>query len=318
MGKIHLVFDGNNLCYRCNCVTELYTKQGQRTSAILGTLNAVHSNVKSLSNKCNKPVSEIIMAFDKGHSQRRKTVFPDYKSNRKKEKSDEDKEWMSEFIAQANILYEKLPLFGVKTMRQTGWEGDDLIYSITSQLTSQNPDDISVIISTDEDFHQLVSDTVYLYSPVKEVLYTPENYEELMGIPQELFLTYKIIKGDSSDGIPGIAGIGEKTGKSLVNEYGNLEGILSAKEELCKSARTRKIFTQEGLEILNRNNQLINLKDFVDVSDITDSVQELLAEEPFVDTHQCKDFLMKYQLTSILVKYKKFIEPFEEVVENFS
>lgn len=319
MGQLHILFDGNNTAYRCNCVTELYTKQGERTSAIVGVLNTTHSTMVELEKRYNKPISEVIYAFDMGHSPRRKEVFPEYKSNRnKKEKTDEEKDWMSEFISQANTLYEKLPLFGVKTYRKKGWEGDDLIYALSDKLTELHPEDTVVIVSTDEDFHQLVSETVHLYSPVKQILYTLENYEELMGIPQDLFLTYKILKGDSSDGIPGIAGIGEKTGKSLVNTFGNLESLLSSKEELCKSKRTEKIFTRDGLNILSRNNQLINLRDYVDISGIVDEVMSILEDEPFVDTNQCKDFLMKYQLTSILVKYKKFIEAFEDMVENFS
>lgn len=316
---VRILFDGNNTTYRCNCVTELYTKQGERTSAILGVLNTTHSTMVDLSKKYDdSPVCEVVYAFDMGHSPRRKQLYPDYKGNRKKERTDEEKEWMSEFIKQANILYDILPLFGVKTYRKKDWEGDDLIFALSARMKTEYPNDVIVIVSTDEDFHQLVSGNVHLYSPVKQVLYTPENYEELMGIPQELFLTYKVLKGDSSDGIPGIPGIGEKTGKSLVNTYGNLEQLLSSKEELCKSKRTEKIFTLEGLNTLSRNNQLINLGDYVDVSEIADEVDEVIREEPFVDTKKCKDFLMKYQLTSILVKYKKFIETFEDAAENFS
>ena len=138
-----------------------------------------------------------------------------------------------------------------------------------------------------------------------------------MGIPQELFLTYKVLKGDDSDGISGISGIGEKTAKSLVNSYGNLEQLLTSKDELMKSKRTAKIFTPEGLNILSRNNQLINLKDYVDLSEVQDEIQETIEEEPFVDHKAAKEFLMKYQLTSILVKYKNWIEAFDTAAENF-
>ena len=138
-----------------------------------------------------------------------------------------------------------------------------------------------------------------------------------MGIPQELFLTYKLLKGDSSDGIGGIPGIGDKTAKSLVNEYGALGELLSHKDELLKSKRTAKIFTAEGMNILTRNNQLINLKDFVDLSDIRTDIQELIEEEPFVDTKSARDFLMKYQLVSILTKWKTWSQLFEEIVDNF-
>lgn len=318
MSGLHLLLDGNNTCYRANCTTELYTKSGERTSGIMGTLNITHSVAQQLAKITKQPVKEILYAWDMGHSERRKALFPEYKGNRQKERTEEDKEWLNEFIAQANTLYENLPLFGVKCIRKKGWEGDDIIFGLSKALTEKYPEDIVVIVSTDEDFHQLIGENVYLYSPIKQILYTLDNYEELMGIPQDLFLTYKILKGDSSDGISGIQGIGEKTAKSLVNQYGDIEVLLSSKDVLMKSKRTAKIFTSEGLQILSRNNQLINLKDYVDLTDIEEDIQEVLEEEPFVDTKAAKDFLMKYQLVSILTKWKKWSELFEEIAENFS
>lgn len=318
MKGLHILLDGNNTAYRANCTTELYTKSGQRTSAIIGVLNITHSVMENLEKEYDLPIKEVIYAWDLGHSPRRKEVFPEYKSNRnKQEKTEEDKLWMTEFIEQANILYENLPLFGVKCYRKKGWEGDDLIYGLSESLTQLYPEDTVVIVSTDEDFHQLIAEKIHLFSPIKQILYTLDNYEELMGIPQELFLTYKILKGDTSDGIPGISGIGEKTGKNLVNTYGNLESLLQSKEQLIKSKRTEKIFTPEGLSILSRNNQLINLKDYVDLTEVKEEIQEVINSEPYVDTKKSKDFLMKYQLTSILVKYKNWIEIFEEASENF-
>lgn len=318
MKGLRIVIDGNNSAYRANCTTELYTKQGVRTSAIMGTLNIIHSVAEQLSSLTDYPVKEIIVAWDGGHSPRRKAIFPGYKANRKKDSNtEEDRQWMEEFIEQANILYEKLPLFGIKCIKKRQWEGDDIIMGVSESIRKMHPEDISVIVSTDEDFHQLVSNNVYLYSPIKQILYTSDNYEELMGIPQELFLTYKILKGDSSDGIGGIQGIGDKTAKSLVNTYGNIGSLLSHKSDLMKSKRTAKIFTPEGLEILDRNNQLINLKDYVDLTDIQDDIDDVLNEEPFVDTKAAKEFLMRYQLVSILTKWKSWSELFEEIAENF-
>lgn len=318
MTGLHILLDGNNTAYRANCVTELYTKQGVRTSAIVGTLNITHSVMEQLSKKYDLPVKEVIFGWDKGHSPRRKQVFPEYKGNRQKEnQTEEDKQWMEEFIQQANLLYENLPLFGIKCLRKLNWEGDDLIYGLAEGLKKKYPQDTIVIVSTDEDFHQLIDTNVDLYSPIKQVLYTLDNYEELMGISPELFLTYKILKGDSSDGISGIAGIGEKTAKSLVNQYGKLEQLLCSKSELMKSKRTAKIFTHEGLSTLDRNNQLINLRDYVDLSEVQEDITEVLEEEPYVDSKAAREFLMKYQITSILVKWKTWIEMFENCAENY-
>lgn len=314
---LHILFDGNNTAYRANCTTELYTKMGERTSAILGTLNITHSTIMQLSKLLGIPVKEVIYAWDMGHSERRKTIYPEYKSNRKKDKTEDDKVWLSEFINQANILYENLPLFGLKCFRKQGWEGDDLISCLSKAITKKSQKAQVVIVSTDEDFHQLIGDRVMVYSPIKQILFTRENYRSLTDIPQELFLSYKILKGDSSDGIDGISGIGEKTAKILVNSYGNLRDILSHKEDLMKSKRTARIFTAESLAILDRNDKLINL-DFVDSTPIQDEVDELLEEIPVLDSRIAKDFLKRYQLSSILIKWDSWSRLLSEVADNFN
>lgn len=322
MTGIHLLLDGNNCAYRANCVTELYTKDGRRSSAIHGVLNITHSTIEKVSQLLDMPVKEVIYGWDYGHAPRRKEVFPEYKANRKKDESDEDveerKEWMTEFIEQANQLHQNLPYFGVKSYKKKDWEGDDILYAFKVAIEQRYPEDTIVIVSTDEDFHQLVNGNTCLFSPVKEVMYTPDNYEELMGIPQECFLTYKILNGDGSDGIPGIKGIGPKTSKNLVNQYGNIDMILSHKADLMKSKVTSRIFTQEGLEILDRNNKLINLADYVVLDEVHDDIEGVLDEEPYVDTKKVKDFLMSYQLTSILAKYKQWIETFREATYNYN
>ena len=317
MKGLHIIFDGSNTAYRANVVVELSTKQGFRTSAIMGTLNILHSTIEFLNKSYSYPVKEVIFAWDKGHSPRRKALFPEYKANRKKNWEPEDEQWHKAFYVQIDVLHENLPLFGVKSFMKEQWEGDDIIYGITEKLKKTNPDDISVIVSTDEDFHQLISPTLHIYSPIKKILYNYDNYSELMGIQPSSFLTYKILKGDKSDGIPGINGIGDVTAKSLVKKYGDMEGLLDNKEELCKSKRTEKIFTPEGLNILDRNNKLINLKEYVDLSPISQDIQDLLEDEPVVDSRGARGFLMKYQLVTLVMKYKEWIQTFINVSNNF-
>lgn len=317
MNGLHVIFDGSNTAYRANVVTELSTKQGFRTSAIMGTLNIIHSTVDFLRKKYEYPVKEVIFAWDKGHSPRRKELFPEYKAGRKKNWEPEDEQFHKDFYAQIDVLHENLPLFGVKSYMKSHWEGDDIIFGITENLKKSKPDDYVIIVSTDEDFHQLIRANVHIFSPIKKILYTYGNYSDLMGISPESFLTYKILKGDSSDSIPGISGIGDVTAKSIVKKYGDIEGLFENKEELMKSKRTAKIFTAEGLEILDRNNKLINLKDYVDLEPIANDIEELLEDEPTLNSRSVREFLMKYQLVSLLVKYKDWIQLFEDTVNNF-
>ena len=244
---IHLIFDGNQTAFRANCTSELYTKDGVRTSAIYGTLKITHSIAESILGLIPfeyGKIKDIVFAWDFGHSERRKKIFPQYKANRKKYKqSEEDRQWMSDFIEQANVLHTSLPLIGVRSIKQKGWEGDDLVYGAIKCINKLYPNDLCVIISTDEDFHQLVSANTWIYNPTKQIIISHNNYKEITGIEQNTFLTYKILKGDSSDGINGVQGIGEKTAKDLVNKYGDLCGILNNEKELMKSKRTARIFS---------------------------------------------------------------------------
>ena len=113
---IHILFDGNNTAYRCNCVTELYTKDGRRSSAVHGTLNTTHSTIEKLSEMLSVPVKEVIYGWDFGHNPRRTSLFPEYKGDRHKDDNDEEKkQWRAEFYSQTNDLHDNLPYFGVKS-----------------------------------------------------------------------------------------------------------------------------------------------------------------------------------------------------------
>ena len=84
---IHIVFDANNLCIRCDMTSELYTRTGERTSAIMGAISSAHAVIEQLNDQyrsAGHQVCEVIFAWDKGHSDRRKKVFPEYKANRHK------------------------------------------------------------------------------------------------------------------------------------------------------------------------------------------------------------------------------------------
>jgi DNA polymerase-1 len=316
---VTVIYDGNNLAYRSNSVMELSTKDGRRTSAIFGVLNSIPKDINLLKDDYNILASEIVMVWDYGRNKRRTDLYPEYKGNRHHDQTEEDKQWYEEFIAQTNVLHQFLPFLGVKSLKIKGNEADDLVYCYVKDTLETREDDqkLIVIISTDEDFLQLISERVCVFSPIKKVLYTSENFSELFGIPLEYFVGYKILNGDSSDHIKGIQGIGEKTAKKLVNEYGGLPGVLNSYRELKKSKVTARIFTNEGLSLLDRNNQLINLREFVDTTEISPEVNEQIELQPFIDNKRVTEFLKEYQLSSLLVKYKEWVQPYKSVNNRY-
>lgn len=319
-----LLVDGNNLIYRNAVVmANLTTKDGFPTGGIFGALNGISYSLREVSKICGEPVSECITVFDGGRSKRRLEMYPEYKGTRKTDadRTEEEKAFYHGLIEQANILVDALPNVGVKTLKLMGWEADDLIYGLIKQSANvrDDVDNKFIIMSTDEDFLQLVDKNVSVYSPIKGIFYTYDNFEELFGCRPENFISYKILKGDSSDNINGINGIGDKTGKKLVNEYGGLIGILNPanRDKLMKSKITQRIFTPEGLSIIERNNKLINLKEFVDYTSVEDELSEVLFDSPSVSEKTAKEFLMKYQLSSILVKFIEWMKPYKELVDNY-
>ncbi|MNW28090.1 DNA polymerase I, thermostable [compost metagenome] len=313
-----LLIDGNNLAYRANATTELTTKQGERVSAIFGTLQMIQSYLKESEGKYKNKMldslrlfyknpellfNDVVTCWDAGKSKQRMTLFPEYKANRKKEdRTEEEKAIYAQFIDQMEQLHKVLPVFGIRSVKVKGWEGDDLIY-VASQLT----DDVCVIVSTDKDMLQLVSDKVLVWSPFKEKLITPSNFQAETGLPQESYLHYRTLVGDSSDNINGVKGIGEKTGTTLLLKYKDITGLIAAKDELMKSKRTQKIF--EDLSLLDRNNELMNLRK-VDYTDVKDYVLEQMEKSTSFQDKNVKMFLASKQFVKILSDYLMWSMPF--------
>lgn len=322
--KTTIIVDGNNLAYRNAAAMTLSTKDGFNTGGIFGTLKCLSAysstEIKEVS---GREVSECIVVFDGGRSKRRTSLYPEYKGGRKTDadRTEEEKKFYHDFLEQANILFDQLPILGIKTIKAKGWEADDIIYGIIKMSETERKDEENhfIIISTDEDFLQLISENTSVYSPIKKLYYTYENFYDMFGCKPEHFISYKILKGDSSDNITGIHGIGEKTGKKLVNEYGGLTEILSPanRMSLMKSRVTQRIFTPEGLQTIDRNNRLINIKEFVDYTEVEDLIIDTLNELPQVDSKEAKKFLMKYQLSSILVKFNEWIKTFKDLCEKY-
>lgn len=319
MRHLHVLFDSNNAAWRADSVVDLFLPDGTRTSAIFGVLKIFNSSLDELSNLENLPVAEVISVWDWGHSKRRTSLYPEYKyKSGKTQRTEEEELRYKSFINQSNILRDNLPVFGVKTFAIRGWEADDLIYGCSETITHIHDNPLIVIVSTDEDYLQLISQNVHVYSPIKKILYTQENFTQLKGISQESYLSWKILVGDSSDAINGIPGIGSKTASNLVNTYGDLTGIFSHKLDLVKSKRTAKIFTPEGLSIIFRNEKLINLRKYVDLTDIQGTLEDVCKSVPVFDSRLAKDFLIRYKFSSILMDWNNWSSVFKDVVNRFN
>src|SRR2546425_7519241 len=221
--------DGNNLAYRAFFALpeELATTEGFPTNALLGFTNMLF---KLLSDYKPKGVA---VAWDTRPAERLE-VASDYKADRR---------------PTPDLLSEQFPFFrpiveafGYRNLEFEGWEADDVIATLATRADEAGIR--TAIVSTDRDAFQLVSDNVSLMMTPRGVSdvqgYTPDRVEARYGIRPDQIPDFIGLKGDTSDNIPGIPGIGDKTAGQLIAQYGSLEEVIEHVDELSP-ARARSI-----------------------------------------------------------------------------
>lgn len=221
--KSFLIIDGNSILNRAFYgVRPLSTKEGIPTNAIYGMLNILKKHLDML-----KP-SYVAIAWDLKAKTFRHEACDFYKANRKP---------MPEDLAkQLPIAKEAVTLLGLNSIELAGYEADDLIGTM-SRLEHEN-DIHAYVLTGDRDSLQLINDktSVILVKTKEDVVYTPEKFFEEYGVTPTQYIDVKAIMGDSSDNIPGVAGIGEKGAFKLISEFGSLEKLYDEYEGSSISA----------------------------------------------------------------------------------
>lgn len=218
-----IIFDGNNLAHKCRHTFNL-SYQGQDTSVVYGVLKVIQATVRTYPN-----VSLIAVCWDYGVPSYRKEASEEYKSKR----SHDGDDTYEDFIRQLTILDKALPDMGVLSLRLPNCEADDLMAALAS-LTSG--DCLNVLISSDADLLQCVNYHTVVNADSKKPNITLDNFEARVGVAKSNYLTFKAMKGDSSDNLSGIAGVGESTAKKLIDAYGSPSNIINAANGLNPEA----------------------------------------------------------------------------------
>ncbi|TGD88545.1 DNA polymerase I [Mycolicibacterium sp. CH28] len=212
-----MLLDGNSLAFRAFYAlpAENFKTQGGLTT------NAVYGFTAMLINllRDEKP-SHIAAAFDVSRQTHRSEKFPEYKANRS---STPD-----EFRGQIDITKEVLVALGITVLAEAGYEADDIIATLATQAEH---DGYRVLVVTgDRDSLQLVSDDVTVLYPIKGVSeltrFTPEAVEAKYGLTPRQYPDFAALRGDPSDNLPGIPGVGEKTATKWIIEYGSLQSLV--------------------------------------------------------------------------------------------
>jgi DNA polymerase-1 len=225
------LIDGYALIYRAffaMIARPLRTSRGENTSAAWGIANFLQRLIAT-----HKP-EYIGWVHDSGLSFRHET-YPDYKATREKL----TEELQQDFDTGIERIRQLLDCYHIPVLSLEGYEADDVIGTLATQGTEQQ---LSVIVvSGDKDFQQLVREGVWLLNPgrggpaaVDESWVGMENAAERLGVPPERVVDYLALVGDTSDNVPGVKGIGDKTARELVEQYGPIEEILAHAAELTK------------------------------------------------------------------------------------
>jgi len=196
------------------------TAQGQHTNAIYGFATMLLSLLSS-----EKP-THVAVAFDVSRKTFRSEIFPEYKANRAKTPD--------EFRSQMSYLHELVTAFGITTFEVEGFEADDIIATIARQAERENAE---VFICTgDRDSFQLVNDKTTVLYPKRGVSdltrMTPEAVQEKYGMSPEQYPDFAALRGDPSDNLPSVPGVGEKTAAKWIVEYGSLHELIANVDKL--------------------------------------------------------------------------------------
>ena len=217
MRKI-LVLDGNSLTYRAFFAlpTDMATASGQVTNAVFGFTSMLINLIKD-----HKP-DGIMVAFDRPEKTFRHIAIPSYKAQRE--------EAPDILRQQMGLVREVIAALGITSVDLAGFEADDIIATV-AEMAKARGDDV-IIVTGDRDSYQLVHDphvrVLYNRRGVSDyALYDEAGILEKTGVTPELYPQYAALRGDPSDNLPGVPGVGEKTAAKLINNYGGLDGIFA-------------------------------------------------------------------------------------------
>lgn len=283
-----LLLDANSLINRAFfAIKGLKNSSGFSTNAIFGFYNIIEKILKE------DNFTHIVAAFDLKAPTFRHKEYVHYKENRKK--------MPQELFLQLKETKKMLNYLGIKICEKEGFEADDVIGTL-SRIFSEKK--IKTVIATgDRDFFQLINPfvVVRLFS-FKETIYYDENkILEKYGLTPKKLIEVKALMGDSSDNIPGVKGIGEKTALKLIQDYENVEKIFSDVSSLNVSERLKKILSEEEAK------KMCYLSRFLGIIRLDVPIEEKLEffEREEIKTNELIDFFKKFELNKCLASFLK-------------
>jgi 5'-3' exonuclease len=253
-----LLVDGVNLAFR-------YLQRKNYNNYTDDYIRTITSLGKSYGAK------RIICCFDAGASAYRKNMYPEYKQNRKIERSEEEQERFTEFF---NCLTDTIDALPFEHYKFKGIEADDVIAYFTKNLSAKY--DHTWVISSDRDLFQLIKPNVSIFNMYSRKEIDIDYLDTEFGLSPREYSYARMIEGDAGDGITGVEGIGPKRSIALIKEYKTIENLISSLPIAGKAKYIQNL--NKSVDILQRNEKLINLVDYIDEVISSVEKQDLIEE----------------------------------------
>ena len=316
-----LLIDALNIFYANYHISSRQDQNGDPNGGFIGFLNQIRNIVYKLSPK------KVIVVFDGPNAgYRRKLLFKEYKGKRAKKirfarvhmgEEKEDILQINNEQQQIKNLFEFLKILPVQIIVVPHFEADDVI----AHLAVQNPQYQNIIISSDKDYLQMLSDNVFVYQPFKHEFWEKQTIQEKYGIPQENFLFYRTICGDSSDALKGVKGISKgfllKEFPSIQNTiYNSFSEFWDAIKNIPSENKTA-LKLKEGFEQSLFAYQLMSLDNTLNVK-----AKELIIVQLNEQTNKpysrtgIKIYCMKNKLNFDIPNFECWISPFNFLNNN--
>lgn len=276
-----IIIDGSGYIFRAfYAVRHLSTSKGVPTNAVFGFANMLLKVLET-----EKP-SRICITFDLPKPSFRKVRYPEYKANRDTPPPD--------LQPQFPLIHKMCDCLGILRLAQEGYEADDIIATLARQAVEKG---MKVeVITADKDLMQLVTDDVTLFDTMKDKRIGRAEVKERFGVTPEQIVDLFGLMGDSSDNIPGVTGIGEKTAAELIGKFGSLEQLYERLDEISQPKRKEALRSEKENAFLSR--ELATVK-----NDMKLDLDWKALEYHGPRTEELQAFLQELEFTNLLKRF---------------
>ena len=276
--KTFYLVDGSSYIFRAFFgVRQLSTSKGFPTNALYGFINMLQKVIRE-----EKP-DYLVVAFDSPDKTFRHKIYPDYKANR---------EAPPEELAKQFPYFEPLvQAYGLSSVRRPGFEADDIIGTLAKKGTQEELE--VVIVSGDKDMMQLISPNVYMLDTMKNKKFMDKEVVEKFGVQADKVVEVMGLMGDSSDHVPGVAGIGPKIAAELIQKFGSMESLYKRINEVEKKKVKEKLEHDKENAFMSR--ELVSIDTEMDLEFNSD-----LMKPGKIDSAKLKKMFEEFEFVSFL------------------